>query len=163
MQLAGANENPSLVRALSLSAAEFDEGWAFYCERMMKEQGFDDTPTNWYVVHTDAIWRATRIVLDVKLHRGQIGFDEAVDFLIGQTGFERPAALAEVKRYTSTPTYQLSYLYGRHMIERLKREVLARMGPAFNLKFFHDTLLYGGTMPVSYARRLFDARFSPDA
>jgi uncharacterized protein (DUF885 family) len=161
LQLSAAITNPSLVRLFSFSP-EFAEGWAFYCERMMKEQGFDDTPTNWYVVHTDAIWRATRIVLDVKLHRGQIGFDEAVDFLIAQTGFERPAALAEVKRYTSTPTYQLSYLYGRHMIERLKGEVQARMGPAFNLKFFHDTLLYGGTMPVSYARRLFDARFSPD-
>jgi uncharacterized protein (DUF885 family) len=161
LQLSAAITNPSLVRLFSF-APEFAEGWAFYCERMMKEQGFDDTPTNWYVVHTDAIWRATRIVLDVRLHRGQIGFDEAVDFLVAQTGFERPAALAEVKRYTSTPTYQLSYLYGRHMIERLKGEVQARMGPGFNLKFFHDTLLYGGTMPVSYARRLFDARFSPD-
>jgi uncharacterized protein (DUF885 family) len=161
LQLSAAITNPSVVRLFSF-APEFAEGWAFYCERMMKQQGYDDTPTNWYVVHTDAIWRATRIVLDVRLHRGQIGFDDAVDFLIAQTGFERPAALAEVKRYTSTPTYQLSYLYGRHMIERLKGEVQARMGPGFNLKFFHDTLLYGGTMPVSYARRLFDARFSPD-
>ena len=80
----------------------------------------------------------------------QIGFDEAVDFLIAQTGFERPAALAEVKRYTCTPTYQLSYLYGRHMIERLQgRRAAQRDGSRFNLKFFHDTLLYGGTMPVS--------------
>ncbi len=161
LQLSAAVTNPSLVRLFSF-APEFAEGWAFYCERMMKEQGFDDTPANWYIVHTDAIWRATRIILDVKLHRGQIGFDEAVDYLVAQTGFERPAALAEVKRYTSTPTYQLSYLYGRHMIERLKGEVQARMGPAFNLKFFHDTLLYGGTMPVSYARRLFETRFAPD-
>jgi uncharacterized protein (DUF885 family) len=158
MQLAGANENPSLVRALSLSAAEFDEGWAFYCERMMKDAGFDDTPRHRWVMHTDAIWRAVRIILDVKLHRGQIGFDEAIDFMIDKTSFERPAALAEVKRYTSTPTYQLSYLYGRHMIERLRDRVRERMGPAFSLKFFHDTLIYGGTMPVSYAGRLFDTK-----
>ncbi len=39
-----------------------------------------------------------------------------------------PAALAEVKRYTSTPTYQLSYLFGRHMIEKLKAEVQAARG-----------------------------------
>ena len=25
----------------------FIEGWAFYCERMMKEHGFDATPTGW--------------------------------------------------------------------------------------------------------------------
>jgi uncharacterized protein (DUF885 family) len=158
MQLAGANENPSLVRALALSAAEFDEGWAFYCERMMKDAGFDDTPRHRWVMHTDAIWRSVRIILDVKLHRGEIGFDDAIDFMVEKTSFERPAALAEVKRYTSSPTYQLSYLYGRHMIEQLRDRVRARMGPAFNLKFFHDTLVYGGTMPVSYAGRLFDAK-----
>jgi uncharacterized protein (DUF885 family) len=155
LQLSAAITNPSLVRLFS-GAPEFSEGWAFYCERMMKERGFDDTPKGWYIVHTDAIWRATRIILDVQLHRGVIGFDDAVERLISETGFERPAALAEVKRYTSTPTYQLSYLFGRHMIEKLKADVLARQGTGFDLRRFHDTLIYGGTMPVSYARRLFD-------
>jgi uncharacterized protein (DUF885 family) len=155
LQLSAAITNPSLVRLFS-GAPEFAEGWAFYCERMMKEAGFDDTPKGWYVVHTDAIWRATRIILDVQLHRGLIDFDQAVDRLVAETGFERPAALAEVKRYTSTPTYQLSYLFGRHMIESLKADVAARQGADFDLRRFHDTLLYGGTMPVSYARRLFE-------
>jgi len=41
------------------------------------------------------------------------------------------------------------------MIEQLKAEVQAREGASFRLKGFHDTLLYAGTMPVSYARRLF--------
>ena len=156
LQLSAAITNPSLVRPFS-GAPEFAEGWAFYCERMMKEAGFDDTPKGWYIVHTDAIWRATRIILDVQLHRGLMGFDEAVDRLVAETGFERPAALAEVRRYTSTPTYQLSYLFGRHMIERLKADIERREGRDFSLRRFHDTLLYGGTMPVSYARRLFDA------
>ncbi len=156
LQLSAAITNPSLVRLFS-GAPEFAEGWAFYCERMMKEAGFDDTPKGWYIVHTDAIWRATRIILDVQLHRGLIGFDDAVDRLVAETGFERPAALAEIKRYTSTPTYQLSYLFGRHMIEKLKSDVQKRAGADFELRRFHDTLLYGGTMPVSYARRLFDS------
>jgi uncharacterized protein (DUF885 family) len=155
LQLSAAVTNPSLVRLFS-GAPEFAEGWAFYCERMMKEAGFDDTPKGWYIVHTDAIWRSTRIILDVQLHRGLITFDEAVDRLVAETGFERPAALAEVKRYTSSPTYQLSYLFGRHMIERLKDDVQARQAGDFDLRRFHDTLLYGGTMPVSYARRLFE-------
>jgi uncharacterized protein (DUF885 family) len=161
LQLSAAVSNPSLVRLFS-GAPEFAEGWAFYCEQMMKEQGFDATPRHRYVQYTDAIWRATRIILDVKLHRGEIGFADAVDRLQAETGFERPAALGEVKRYTNSPTYQLSYLYGRHMIESLKADVEARMGPAFSLKFFHDTLIYGGTMPVSYARRRFDFKLAAD-
>ena len=162
LQLSGAAANPSLVRLFS-GAPEFSEGWAFYCEQMMKDAGFDDTPKHRYIQYTDAIWRSTRIILDIQLHRGQIGFEQAVDRLQAETGFERPAALGEVKRYTSTPTYQLSYLYGRHMIENLRRDIERRMGPAFRLKFFHDTLIYGGTMPVSYARRLFDAKLSNDS
>jgi uncharacterized protein (DUF885 family) len=158
VQLAGSITNPSLVRTLGLSSAEFVEGWAFYCERMMKEAGFDATPAHRYIQHTDAIWRAVRIILDVRLHRGEIGWQEAVSFLREQTGFEEPAAVAEVKRYTSTPTYQLSYMYGRHMIDRLRTSVERRMGPAFTPRYFHDTLIYGGTMPVSFAARLFDAR-----
>ena len=155
LQLSAAITNQSLVRLFS-GAPEFTEGWAFYCERMMKEAGFDDTPKGWYIVHTDAIWRATRIILDVSLHRGVIGFDDAVERLVAETGFELPAALAEVKRYTSTPTYQLSYLFGRHMIERLRDDVRRAQGADFELRRFHDTLIYAGTMPVSYARRLFD-------
>jgi uncharacterized protein (DUF885 family) len=130
---------------------------------MMKEAGFDNTPVHRWVMHTDAIWRAARIILDIRLHRGEMSFDEGVAFLVEHTGFERPAALAEVKRYTATPTYALSYLYGRHMIESLRDRVKARMGPAFNLKFFHDTLIYGGTMPVSFAGRLFDAKLAGSA
>jgi uncharacterized protein (DUF885 family) len=42
------------------------------------------------------------------------------------------------------------------MIEKLKAEVQAREGREFEIRRFHDTLIYGGTMPVSYARRLFD-------
>jgi uncharacterized protein (DUF885 family) len=42
------------------------------------------------------------------------------------------------------------------MIEQLKADVEASEGADFSLQGFHDTLLYGGTMPVSYARRLFD-------
>jgi uncharacterized protein (DUF885 family) len=154
-QLAAAVSNPSLVRLFS-GSPEFSEGWAFYTERMMKTAGFDDTPKHRYAQLTDAIWRATRIILDVRLHRGEIDWEPAVDRLVAETGFERPAALAEVKRYTSTPTYQLSYLYGRHMIEGLRREIEVREGAQFDLKRFHDTLLFGGTMPVSFARRLFD-------
>jgi uncharacterized protein (DUF885 family) len=154
-QLAAAVSNPSLVRLFS-GSPEFSEGWAFYTERMMKAAGFDDTPKHRYAQLTDVIWRAARIILDVQLHRGEIDWEPAVDRLVAETGFERPAALAEVKRYTSTPTYQLSYLYGRHMIEGLRREIETKEGDAFDLKRFHDTLLFGGTMPVSFARRLFD-------
>ena len=153
LQLVVANEHPSLTRLL-VDAPEFVEGWAMYCELMMREAGFDTAAEHRLMMHTDAIWRVCRIILDVKLQRGQMGIDEAVDFLVEQTGFERPQAAAEVKWYTYRPTYPLSYLLGRQLLLRLRADERARLGDAFSLRAFHDALLNQGSLPISFQRRL---------
>jgi uncharacterized protein (DUF885 family) len=153
LQLSAANEHPSLVRLL-IDAPEFIEGWGMYSELMMREEGFDTGAEHRVMMHTDAIWRACRIILDVKLHRGDIGVDEAIDFLVDQTGFERPNATAEVYRYTYTPTYQLSYLLGRVLLLRLREDEKRRLGSKFSLGRFHDAMLSQGSLPVSFQRRL---------
>ena len=71
LQLAVANRHPSLTR-LATDAPEFVEGWGMYSEQMMREQGFDDAPNFRLAMYTDAIWRACRIILDVRMHRGEI-------------------------------------------------------------------------------------------
>ncbi|CAN5570800.1 DUF885 domain-containing protein [soil metagenome] len=155
-QLTAANANPSLTRPL-VDAPEFVEGWAMYCEQMMREQGFDDSPEHRLMMYTDAIWRACRIILDVQLHRGDIGVADAVDFLVKETGFERPNAAAEVNRYTYTPTYQFSYLLGKVLLLRLREDERARLGEAFSLGRFHDALMAAGSIPISFHRRLLAA------
>jgi len=153
LQLLCANAHPSLVRIL-VDAPEFVEGWGMYSEQMMREQGFDDGPVFRFTMYTDAIWRACRIVLDIRLHRGEIGVDDAVDFLVQHTGFERPQARAEVNRYTYTPTYQLSYLLGKTLLLRLREDEQRRLRADFSLGRFHDRLLYAGSIPISFHRRL---------
>jgi len=153
LQLSAANAHPSLIRLL-VDAPEFVEGWAMYCEQMMREEGFDTSVEHRVMMHTDAIWRACRIILDVKLHRGDIGVDDAIDFMVEQTGFERPNATAEVQRYTYTPTYQLSYLLGKVLLLRLRNDEKARLGSTFDLGSFHDAMLNQGSLPVSFQRRL---------
>jgi uncharacterized protein (DUF885 family) len=153
VQLSAANRHPSLTRVL-VDAPEFVEGWGMYCEQMMREEGFDDAPQFLVSMYTDAIWRACRIILDIRLHRGELGVVEAIDFLVRETGFERPQATAEVHRYTYTPTYQLSYLLGKVMLLRLRDDERRRLGGAFSLKGFHDALLYAGSLPISFHRRL---------
>ena len=155
LQLAVAGKHPSLTR-LGTEAPEFVEGWGMYSEQMMREQGFDDAPNFRLNMHTDAIWRACRIVLDVRMHRGEIGVDEAIRWMVEQTSFEEPNARAEVHRYTYTPTYQLSYLLGRVLLLQLRADEQRRLGSAFSLRDFHDALLRAGTMPISFHRRLLE-------
>jgi uncharacterized protein (DUF885 family) len=153
LQLHVANQHPSVTRMLT-DAPEFVEGWGMYSEQMMREQGFDAGPEFRTAMHTDAIWRACRIILDVRMHRGELAEDEATDFLVEHTSFETANARAEVRRYTYTPGYQLSYLLGKVLILGLREEERRRLGPAFSLKAFHDTLLRNGSLPISFHRRL---------
>ncbi len=155
LQQTCANLHPSYARLLA-GAVETIEGWAHYCETMMKEQGFSADPSTRFVQILDQVWRACRILIDVDLHRGRMSFDEAVDLLVREVGMERPAAVAEVKRYTYNPAYQLSYLLGKHLILRMRRDVKRGLGKRFTEKFFHDTFLYAGSIPLTYMRGIFE-------
>jgi uncharacterized protein (DUF885 family) len=153
LQLHVANSHPSVTRMLT-DAPEFVEGWGMYSEQMMREEGFDAGPEFRTAMYTDAVWRSCRIILDVKMHRGEINEQDAIDFLVEHTSFETANARAEVRRYTYTPGYQLSYLLGKVLILGLREEEKRRLGSDFSLKRFHDTLLRNGSLPISFHRRL---------
>jgi uncharacterized protein (DUF885 family) len=153
LQLAVAARHPSLTRLMA-DAPEFVEGWGMYSEQMMREQGFDDAANFRLNMYTDAIWRACRIILDVRMHRGEMSVEEAVAFLVEHTSFEVANARAEVHRYTYTPTYQLSYLLGKVLLLQLRADEQRRLGERFSLGDFHDTLIRAGSLPISFQRRL---------
>jgi uncharacterized protein (DUF885 family) len=157
LQLDVARRNPSLTRLLT-EAPEFVEGWGMYSELLMREHGFDADPRFRLIVHTDAIWRACRVILDIRMQRGELTIEAATDFLVEHTRFERPNAHAEVQWYTFRPTYPLSYLLGRTLLLGLRADEQARLGDQFSLKGFHDALLRNGSLPVSFHRRLMTPR-----
>jgi uncharacterized protein (DUF885 family) len=158
LQMAVSNRG-SFVRLLA-GGTETIEGWAHYCEEMMMEHGFNRSPEVRFVQVNDAIWRAVRIIVDVKLSRGEMSFDEAVDMLMKEAGMSREAAVAEVRRYTLTPGYQLSYLLGKHMILKLRDEVKKKMGNKFSERFFHDTVAANGELPIFLLRKVFDLKLA---
>jgi len=158
LQMAVSNRG-SFVRLLA-GGTETIEGWAHYCEEMMMEHGFNRTPEVRFVQVNDAIWRAVRIIVDVKLSRGEMSFDDAVDMLMKEAGLSKDGAVAEVRRYTLTPGYQLSYLLGKHLIFELRDDVKRKMGDKFNLRFFHDTLTANGELPMFLLRKVFDQKLT---
>lgn len=161
-----ANANQSLIRLLTPFPVEFVEGWAHYCEEYMKDIGFDDSIEARFEQTIGMIWRATRMILDTKLARGEITFEEAVKFLVEQTGMERQIATIEVNEYAERPSYFLSYYLGKQMIQKLKRDVKEKLGEDFDERKFNDLLLYAGSIPMKYIRRAvqeaFNIRLSDD-
>ena len=134
------------------AGAETVEGWAHYCEKMMFDRGYEATDDAELEMLNGAIWRACRIIADVKLSRGEAKIPELVDWMIKETGMARDATDAEVKRYSMTPGQALSYLIGRHLILGLRGEIEKKLGPRFDEKRFHDSLASYAYLPFPLAR-----------
>jgi uncharacterized protein (DUF885 family) len=159
LQLVCANQHPSLARIFA-EGTEFIEGWAHYCEELMSQKGYHPSHETQFLRELAVTWRAVRVIVDVKLSCGEMGFDDAVDLLVKETGMEKSSALAEVKRYTSTPTYQLSYLLGKHQIFELKDRMNKKYGDQFSEKKFHNAMLYAGSLPMKYMETVVEERMS---
>jgi uncharacterized protein (DUF885 family) len=149
----------SLIR-LFAGGTETIEGWAHYCEEMMREQGFIRGLETQFMKTNDAIWRAVRIIVDVRLSRGEMSFDEAVDMLMKEAAMSKEGAVAEVRRYTLTPGYPLSYLLGKHLILKLREDIKRRMGKKFSAKFFHDTITANGGLPIALLTEVFNMKLT---
>jgi uncharacterized protein (DUF885 family) len=152
-----ASNKHSAIRLLA-GGTETVEGWAHYCEQLMAEKGFINDLETKLIQVNDVIWRAVRIIVDVKLSRGEMSFDEAVNMLMKEANMSKEAAVAEIRRYTQTPGYPLSYLLGKHMILELKKELQGKMRGGFDERAFHDTLVSFGYLPLSLVRRIFSRK-----
>jgi len=150
LQIAGMNEDP--VRKWQFNIMMI-EGWALYCEEMMYHAGLygKEDPAQWLGVLGGIRFRAARIVADVKLHTGQFTYDECVDWMIdvldATSESDKEYIRKEVRRYTFSPTYQMSYLMGKREIMNLRQTAQKRDVDQFSLKVFHDALLAEGSIP----------------
>ena len=151
LQLVHCNKIKSKVRR-EFATSLFAEGWALYCEELMYEKGFYTKPETRLLQLKDQLWRACRVVIDVSLHTNRMSFNKAVDMLVNVAKLEKTNAIAEVKRYTYTPTQPMTYIMGKMEILKLRDDFKKAKGKGFNLKKFHDQLLSYGTIPVQMVR-----------
>jgi uncharacterized protein (DUF885 family) len=154
---------PSKIRKL-IGANTNVEGWAHYCEQMMLDQGYAAAPANATPEEArkarlirlgqlqDALLRDARFVVAIKLHTGQITFDQAVDIFV-KDGYQSHAiGLMETKRGTSDATY-LYYTLGKLQIMKLREDLKKKQGAAFSLRKFHDDFLKQGPAPIKIIRK----------
>ena len=137
------------------------EGWAHYTEQMMLDEGYlppgvEAGSREAKLIRLgqlqDALLRDARFVAGIKLHTGQMTFDQAVDFFATEGFQSRSVGLVETKRGTSDATY-LYYTLGKLEILKLRADVRAKQGGAFRLKSFHDDLMRQGFAPIKVVRK----------
>ncbi len=146
LHLAHASKNGSRLRRL-VGSDLLAEGWALYCEELMYEQGFFEEPFARLIQLRNELWRACRVLIDVGIQTGRMGFPDAVKLLVEEVMLERESAEKEVKHYAANPTRPLSYLVGKELIMELREETRGRLGERFSLYDFHAAVLKSGSLP----------------
>jgi uncharacterized protein (DUF885 family) len=94
-------------------------------------------------------YRAARIGVDVNLHTGRWGFEQAVKYFMDAGGLDREAAEGEAAGAASSPTQKISYITGKWQIMNLLGRYKDKHGEDFRLGQFHDDLIKNGSLPIS--------------
>ncbi len=69
------------------------------------------------------------------------------------TGDLESSVTTEIERYAVNPGQACAYMIGRQAINRIRQQAMTTLGPRFDLKTFHDTMLANGAVPLSVLER----------
>lgn len=136
------------ARIAMLCGGTMAEGWACYVTDLMAEAGFL-TPLEAYSEYQGRRRMCARAIVDIRLHRGEITFEEAAAYYQNNAGMGAGSARAEVTKNSMFPGGAVMYLFGRDAIYNLREELKSSVGARFNLRDFHDEFLSYGALPVT--------------
>ena len=132
----------------------YSEGWALYAERVAWEMGFQDDPYDNLGRLQAELFRAVRLVVDTGIHAKRWTREEAIDYMIANTGIAETDVESEIERYIVWPGQATAYKVGMMEILRLREEAREIMDDAFDIRQFHDVVLKNGPVPLTLLREL---------
>ena len=147
-------EQPAFRRHSYISA--YGEGWALYTEKLGKEMGLYETPYDDFGRLSWEMWRACRLVVDTGIHHKGWTREQAIKYMSDNTALPEHEIETEVDRYITWPAQALSYKLGEIDIERLRAKAEKELGPKFDIRAFHDTVLSMGSVPLPVLDRRID-------
>ena len=126
----------------------FVEGWALYAESLGPQLGLYTEPSQYFSRLNSELFRAVRLVVDVGLHRKHWSRDQAMKFMIENTGGSESGASLEIDRYIALPGQALAYKIGQLNIAAIRSKAEKTLGSKFDIRAFHDEILKDGAMPL---------------
>nr|WP_295660920.1 DUF885 family protein [Polymorphobacter sp.] len=146
-----APDRPAFRRETYFSG--YGEGWGLYSEWLGTKLGMYRTPYEEFGRETFEMWRACRLVIDTGLHEDGWTRQQAIDYLASHTALAKLDIEIEVDRYISWPGQALAYKLGEMKMRELRGKAEAELGPRFDQRRFHDTLLNMGSVPLPEMER----------
>ena len=150
-------EDVPFLRRLSPFTA-FTEGWALYSERIGKtDMGlYDDDPLGDLGRLQAEMFRAVRLVVDTGLHARRWSREQAIDYMVTNTGMTEAEVTREIERYAVIPGQATAYKTGQLAILDARARAEAALGDRFDLREFHELVLMNGAMPLALLQEQVD-------
>jgi uncharacterized protein (DUF885 family) len=152
-QLVYSNQSPSIIKSI-LGNGAMIEGWAVYVERMMLEEGYNNSPEMWLMYYKWHLRVVCNTILDYSVHVLNWDENQAMELLMNEAFQEEAEAKGKWKRATLSSVQLCSYFTGYTEIYDLREEIKKREGNNFNLKKFHEEFLSFGSAPVKEIKKM---------
>jgi uncharacterized protein (DUF885 family) len=151
------------IRQLGIYTA-YAEGWALYAERFAAEIGmYKDDPLGDLGRLQSEIFRAARLVVDTGIHAKGWTREQAIQYMIENTGMSETEVTTEIERYMALPGQACAYKVGELKILELRDRAKAAFGDKFSIKDFHAVILENGALPLTVLDKLVDEWIARDA
>ncbi|WP_170004912.1 DUF885 domain-containing protein [Pseudopontixanthobacter vadosimaris] len=148
-QISLAQENEALPAFMRFGGTTaYVEGWALYSETLGFPMGLYEDPYQRQGTLDDEILRAMRLVVDTGLHAKGWSREQAIEYMLANSGMGRTDATAEVERYIAIPSQALAYKVGALKIQELRQRAEATLGDRFDIRAFHEQVLGTGALPL---------------
>ena len=134
----------------------YSEGWALYAERLAWEAGYEKDPMDNLGRLRDEMFRAVRLVVDTGMHAKRWTREQAIEYMMANTGKPEAEVVTEIERYLVNPGQALAYKTGMLKILELRERAKSALGAKFDIRAFHDVVLKNGAMPLTVLERLVD-------
>ena len=156
-------KNLPLIRQVPLYTA-YSEGRALYAERFAAEVGmYKDDPLGDLGRLQSEIFRAVRLVVDTGIHAKGWTREQAISYMVENTGMSDTEVTSEIERYMANPGQACAYKVGELKILELRDRAKAAFGDKFSIKDFHAVILENGAMPLTVLDRVVDEWIARDA
>jgi uncharacterized protein (DUF885 family) len=134
----------------------YGEGWALYAESLGDEMGFFKDPYQRFGHLSLEMLRACRLVVDTGLHAFGWTREQAIDYMLANTGQTRGNMTAEVDRYLVWPGQATAYKIGELKIKALRANAKAALGERFDLRRFDNAVIDNGALPLAVLEQQID-------
>lgn len=156
-QISLAQENDALPAFMRFGGnTAYVEGWALYAETLGYPMGFYKDPYQRFGTLDDEMLRAMRLVVDTGLHAKGWTRDQAIEYMLANSGMGRTDATAEVERYIAIPSQALAYKVGALTIQGLRKKAEKVLGDKFDIRAFHEQVLDTGALPLPVLEKKID-------